>query len=315
MPDVSVVMAVRDGGSRLERTLHSVLAQGDVDFEVVVVDDGSVDATPRILHAHAAADPRLRVLRNGRNLGLTRSLIVGCHAARGRFIARQDCGDRSLPGRLSRQARLLEANPELAFVSCWTRYCDVDGRLLYEARGTGRAAAGPTDIIDLGERWGTADGPTHHGAVMFRTGSYFAAGGYRAPFYYGQDWDLWYRLAEAGRFQMLPESLYEATVAPDDLSVRNRRRQYAIARCSRWALELRQRGMSDAQALAAAERIPRQAPMWERVLARGGGHYFIGECLRRNGDRVAARKHLLQSIRQNPLQPKYWLRFVQAVLA
>src|SRR5512141_2098427 len=88
-PLVSVVMGVRNGAASLAATVDSLTGQEGVDLEIVVINDGSSDATGALLAARAAADPRLRVLeRPGR--GLTRSLIEGCQLARGQFIARQD---------------------------------------------------------------------------------------------------------------------------------------------------------------------------------------------------------------------------------
>src|SRR4051812_15394116 len=104
-PTISVVMSVYNGAATLTATLESILSQSDSDFEVVVVDDGSTDATAEILRRTAAADQRLRVLRQ-ENRGLTAALIVGCQTARAPIIARHDCGDRSLPGRLAMQREI-----------------------------------------------------------------------------------------------------------------------------------------------------------------------------------------------------------------
>lgn len=111
LPRVSVVMGVRNGDDSIASTIGSLTSQQGVDLEVIVVNDGSTDRTAEILATLAAADPRLRVInREGR--GLTASLIEGCQMAEGDFIARQDAGDWSLPGRLQRQAAFLIAHPE-----------------------------------------------------------------------------------------------------------------------------------------------------------------------------------------------------------
>ena len=131
-PEVSVVMGVYNGGDSLSRTLESVLSQQGVDLEFIVVNDGSTDNTLSILNDYSEKDNRLRVL-DQENSGLTRSLIRGCAEARGEFIARQDAGDISLPGRLRKQLDLIQKNPDVVLVSCW--YQLLDNLLRHLVRG------------------------------------------------------------------------------------------------------------------------------------------------------------------------------------
>ena len=118
-PQVSVVMSVYNGANHLSETLDSVLSQEDCDFEFIVVNDGSTDGTTRVLDDYAKRDKRLRVIHQ-ENTGLTRALIRGCSEACGKFIARQDSGDISLPGRLKMQMNVLGGDIQAAFVSCAT---------------------------------------------------------------------------------------------------------------------------------------------------------------------------------------------------
>lgn len=92
-PTVSVVMSVFNGARYLSASIASILSQEDVDFELIIVDDGSTDATPGLLAEFAARDARVRVIRQD-NSGITQALIRGCAAARGTFIARQDADDK-----------------------------------------------------------------------------------------------------------------------------------------------------------------------------------------------------------------------------
>ncbi len=92
---------------------------------------------------------------------------------------------------------------------------------------------------------------------MFRRDAYERAGGYRAAFYYGQDYDLWYRLAELGKFLYIDEVLYTARITPDSITGAARERQLAIGELSREALAARQRGEPDTEVLARAAAITR----------------------------------------------------------
>jgi dolichyl-phosphate beta-glucosyltransferase len=86
--DLSLVIPAYNEADRLERTVQEVLAWGEGrDFEVVVVDDGSTDATPRLLDAMASCDPRVRAVRMSNNLGKGAAVAAGVLAARGDFVA------------------------------------------------------------------------------------------------------------------------------------------------------------------------------------------------------------------------------------
>src|SRR5262245_47015027 len=120
-PEVSVVMSVHNGASHLVATLDSILSQEGVELEFIAVNDGSTDKSAQILDDYAQRDDRMRVVHQD-NTGLTVALIRGCGIARGEFIARQDVGDVSLPGRLARQRAILDAEPAVVMVSCATRF-------------------------------------------------------------------------------------------------------------------------------------------------------------------------------------------------
>ena len=306
-PSISVVMGVYNGGAGLRRTLDSILGQEEANLELIVIDDGSKDDTGGVLEEYARVDNRLRVVSQP-NRGLTKALVVGCRMAKGEYIARQDAGDMSLPGRLKAQKETLDASPEVTFVSCWTEYVGPELEILFVRKGSGLARE-PTAILGGDWRWGVVDGPTHHGSVMFRKSGYTRAGGYRDPFYFGQDWDLWYRLAAIGRFQLIEQVLYRARVEPQSISGRHRKEQRAAAELSREALRLRIRGMPDDQILETVRRIgPESGAQSKKHIAKG--LYFIGECLRRRGD-GRAWTYLRQAVARDRLSWRAWLRLAQ----
>ena len=297
---ISVVMGVYNAAETLRETLDSILAQQDVELEVIVVDDGSTDGTPAILASYP-----IQVIRQ-ENRGLTHALIAGCAAARGDLIARHDAGDLSHPRRLAAQQRLFD-DDAVVFVSCATQYVGPELEPLWVARPS---VVAPESILDLSRQHGLVDGPTHHGSVVFRRDAYERAGGYRAAFYYGQDFDLWYRLAERGKFAGVDEVLYTARITPGSISSAAKREQETLARLSRAALELRQHGRAEDAVLTAAASVrPVRASASRR--RRAAGLYFIGEALRRNGD-PRARRYLRESLKAWPLSPRAWIRFLQS---
>jgi glycosyltransferase involved in cell wall biosynthesis len=310
-PDISVVMSVYNGSLCLGETIESILTQDNVDFEFIIVNDGSTDISGAILREYARRDKRVRVFEQ-ENQGLTKSLIRGCAEARGEYIARQDAGDISLPTRLALQKAALDADDTLSFVSCWTEYVGPEWEFLYLVKGTGIASS-PTCTIAEQQRQGLTDGPTSHPSVMFRTDCYLKAGGYRPQFYFGQDWDLWYRLAQIGKFQMLPQSLYRAKVMPSSISGSYKKLQDAIAKLSFATLQRRLNGVSEEDVLREAGTIRPPRGGKEKSWTRAAWLYFIGECLRKNRDSRAF-SYLRRSVMANPFYARSWVRIIQIML-
>ena len=90
IPDISVVMSVYNGADRLRETMESVLSQEGVSLEFIVIDDGSTDGSDVTLADYARHDARIRILHQ-QNQGLTRALITGCEAAKGRYNRSSRC--------------------------------------------------------------------------------------------------------------------------------------------------------------------------------------------------------------------------------
>ena len=122
-PTVSVVMSVY---SRVYvgLAIESILAQTYRDFEFILVDDSADPTTAALLDQYAARDHRMVVHHNERNIGQTRSLNTGFALARGRYIARQDDDDISLPQRLAQEVALLENRPEIGLVGTQMQLID-----------------------------------------------------------------------------------------------------------------------------------------------------------------------------------------------
>lgn len=312
-PRISVVMGVRDDAGLLPETIDSVLGQSRGDFEFVIVDDGSTDpAMGQLLASFQAKDARIRLIRKP-SQGLTAALIDACEAAQGEFIARIDAGDLMDRERLRLQAGVLERDPQCVFVSCHTEFHGPVWEALWVNKGCCESES-PVDVLPEQPEDGLKADIPHHGSVMFRHDAYEMAGGYRREFYYGQDWDLWYRLAERGRFLMLSEVLYHARFFPHSISMRNAQRQRAIAACSKGAFVARRRGEDEAPWLEQAASI---RPLAEPGRNNAGvsnlepGYYFIGEALRRRGD-SRCRMYFREAIKERPISLRSYVRLVQS---
>lgn len=309
-PKVSVVMPVRNEQETVADTLKSVLTQSEVDLEFIVVDDESSDGTAAILDEWSGRDERLKVIRGSG--GLTMALIAGCKAARGELIARQDCGDISLPGRFATEAGSFVENPEVGLVCCSTEYVGPEGDHLFTSNGNCETSR-KTRIAPVQGDSTRFVGPSHHGAAMFRRSAYLDSGGYRPEFASGQDWDLWYRMSPRWMFQLIPEVGYRATIRPRGVSFSRRREQDAFAELSREAWRRRERGESESELLErAADLSDRFCRQSTGSVDESSGWYFLGECLRRQGNPRAS-EYLRRAAMAKPTLWKAWLRWAQSL--
>jgi glycosyltransferase involved in cell wall biosynthesis len=303
-PVVSVVTSVYNGGRYLVPSLASVLDQEGVEFEIVVVNDGSTDHTAAALDELARRHPRLRVLHQP-NRGLTAALVRGCAQARGAYIARHDADDLSLPGRLARQAALLDARADLALVSGWTRAIGPQGELLFETRKAPDHREATRRLVEDG------DG-TYHGSVMFRADAYRRVGGYRPAFRFAQDWDLWLRLTEVGDIGYVPAFVYAFRFSDGSLSASRRGQQLRLLDVARRGRAARANGDPEEPLLEEAARISAEAAT-KGAVARGESSYFIGKCLLDRRDRRAV-PYLARSVREWPWRWRPWSALVLASL-
>jgi glycosyltransferase involved in cell wall biosynthesis len=194
VPEVSVVLPVRNGGPTLEAAVGSVLASRNVDLELVCIDDGSNDSTPAILEAWKRKDRRVRALRTAPR-GIVPALNAGLEAARASLVARMDADDEIFPDRLAAQIALLQARPELALVGTQVESFRTgglaDGYRLY-TEWVNRLVT-PRQI----SREAFVECPIPHPTWLFRRDAVGAVGGYRECAW-PEDLDLLYRLLEKG---------------------------------------------------------------------------------------------------------------------
>ncbi len=307
-PLVSVVMAVYNAASTLVASLDSILAQQNVDFEFIVIDDGSTDATAQLLDARAAADTRLRVVHQP-NAGLTRALVAGCALARGRFIARQDSDDVSLPGRLLAQAQWLQGHGDAVLVGCDYELVGPRGELLRVHHGQ---ADGVADLLDRHGR--SVPGP-HHGTVMFRREAYERARGYRPAFYFAQDIDLWSRLLEVGELGYVPEVLCRVTFDPGSITGRHRAAQQRLRELILQGAAARRAGASDEPFVqqAAVIRPQRGGAGPAAAQAQVAAAYFLASCLFDRAD-GRARDYLRAVLRERPGHWRAWSKLMASHL-
>ena len=112
-PNISIIMSVYNSERYLKEAIESILNQTYTDFEFIITDDSSTDSSLRILEKYKNNDERITLIRNSENVGLTVNLNRMMDLARGKYIARMDADDISLPKRIATQYYFMEKNTEI----------------------------------------------------------------------------------------------------------------------------------------------------------------------------------------------------------
>jgi glycosyltransferase involved in cell wall biosynthesis len=210
-PRVSVLLVARDASAFVGEAVESLLTQGFGDFELLLYDDGSTDASAEVLARVAGRDPRVRLVRGG-SRGLTAWLRHGVEEARGELIARMDADDVCHPERLERQVAFLDAHPGCVALGSDALLVDPACRPIRRLGVRLRH-----DEIEAELLRGRGDALLHP-ASMFRRADALAVGSYRTRFRVSQCLDLFLRLGERGRLANLPEPLLRYRQHPDKVS-------------------------------------------------------------------------------------------------
>ncbi len=199
-PDISVIMPVFNAQRYVADAVESILQQDSVDFEFLIVDDGSTDSTFEILKRYALADKRIR-LWSRENTGYVFALNELLSVARGQFIARMDADDVAAKERLWQQRIFLESHTDCICVGSRVNVIGPEGEPI-----------GPRveqfDHADIDEALLAANAfAMVHPSCMYRATAIRYVGGYDTTLAIAEDIDLFLKLAEIGRLANLRSCL------------------------------------------------------------------------------------------------------------
>lgn len=202
---ITVLMPVHNAERYLLGAVESILGQSFGDFEFLIVNDGSTDGTRDLLAG--VKDERVRIVDTER-AGVAGALALGLRLARGRYVARMDADDESLPRRLERQKACLDREPGVGMVHSRAECIDAEGRPLGRIRGDLRS--------DVETRWLLIwQNVPVHPTVMLRADLLRRhALGYRPAFDRAEDFDLWSRLSLLADVRLVPEVLLRYRIHP-----------------------------------------------------------------------------------------------------
>jgi len=196
---VSAIMPAYNTAPFIAAAIDSIRAQTFTDWELIIVDDGSVDDTPSIVRAYE--DPRISVYTLPQNQGRAVARNVALQHARGRYIAIADSDDISLPQRFAVEVAHLDSHPDVDIVSCQMRYFWGDVPPQDGVRF-------PEDPEDIQQRFARGQMAISHGAALIRAECFQRYGGYLEDCRRAQDLEFFLRIRHHCVFRTLPEVLY-----------------------------------------------------------------------------------------------------------
>jgi glycosyltransferase involved in cell wall biosynthesis len=288
-PALSVIMPVYDAAAYLAQAVESVLAQTFEDFELIIVNDGSTDRSPRILADLARRDGRIKLISRS-NTGIVGALNDALQAAGADLIARMDADDVSLPQRFEKQLAYLRARPEVVALGSRVVGIDPCGCELFHSEHSLAHDEIDAELLK-GVGWAMV-----HPTVIMRRGPLQRVGAYRSEYQWVEDLDLFLRLAEIGTLANLPDELLLYRQHTESVNRTRAQQQAELAdRCVREAY--RRRG-NDVPAGWNFVPKPRLAP---DVQLRTWAWKALGA-----GNVSAARKHAVALWRTAPLSVESW---------
>jgi cellulose synthase/poly-beta-1,6-N-acetylglucosamine synthase-like glycosyltransferase len=212
MPKVTVLTAVKDGAQYLAETIDSIRNQTFEDWEYILVDDQSSDATVEIIKGYQAQDERIKLIQLDKNLGPYGAANVGLKAALGEYVVRTDGDDISLPNRIEKQLDFLAANPHLRACASYAQRIDKDSNVLEDNKVISSLTAGSM-------KWYLfLRCPLVHSTACVERNVFEEMGGYDTTFT-SQDYKMWSYLVRQNYVAQIPEILVYFRLTPSGISL------------------------------------------------------------------------------------------------
>lgn len=199
MSKVSILMTVYNQATYVRQAIQSVLDQSFSDWELVIADDASVDGSMEIIKSIVGNDSRVKVLCNGVRIGVSSNRNLALQNMTGEYVAVLDADDVWVDeNKLAKQVKYLDENRDYVLVSGNARYIDVNGKAQSETNFPDEDTNVRSVIL--------SKNVIVHSAVMYRRQQAIDVGCY-ANLRVGEDYDLWLRLGQVGKFYIMPEVL------------------------------------------------------------------------------------------------------------
>lgn len=203
-PLISVVLPVYNCALYIEDAINSIMNQTIQDFEIIVIDDCSVDNTVKIVQS--IEDDRIRVIFKERNKGLIDSLNIGFKEAKGKYIARMDGDDISLPDRFRKQLEILNNDSDIKACGCWLKEFGYSNKVISHKENHDEIVSRLLLSCSMSL-----------GSVMLEK-EWIANFKFEKGKLHVEDYDFWSKMAWSGKFYNIQEVLYNYRVHESQVS-------------------------------------------------------------------------------------------------
>jgi glycosyltransferase involved in cell wall biosynthesis len=202
---ISIVLPVYNGTQYLRQSVQSVLDQTHQNWELLIIDDCSTDATPQIISEYCSLDPRIKSVRHEKNKRLPGSLNTGFHLAAGEYVTWTSDDNIYRPNALQEMADVLDENKDISFVHSDFDLIDEDGSLIEPVSAGDWKNLGLTDVIG--------------GSFLYRRIIHETIGYYDETTFLAEDLEFELRaLVNGFKFMPLHKNLYQYRDHPDSLT-------------------------------------------------------------------------------------------------
>jgi len=210
MPTISVIMPVYNTEKYLQQSIESILNQTYKDFEFIIINDGSSDNSLSILEEYAETDSRIKIISR-ENKGLVYSLNEGISVANGKYIARMDADDISLPNRFMEQIKYME-NTNIDICGTYVEAIGDDENLIKMKENEYNISL---DLYSLMNGHALC-----HPSVLLKKNAIKCIGGYDINYKYCEDLELWLRFIKKGyKIKVIPIKLLKYRTRLDSKSM------------------------------------------------------------------------------------------------
>lgn len=210
-PKISVVMPVYNAQAYLQEAIESILNQTFTYFEIIIVDGSSTDKSYEIIQKYAKADIRIVAIKTEKNLGLIKTLNMAIGIAKGKYIARMDADDISLPDRLIKQFDYMENNPEIGISGGTMQIIDNKGKSI----GVRKYHLNDEQIRKNIFRYS----PFSHPLIIIRRAILDKSGFYDQNYNHAEDYELYFRIGEYSKFGNLDATLLKYRVHNNSITI------------------------------------------------------------------------------------------------
>lgn len=195
-PLVSIIMCTYNRARYLPEAIQSVLDQEFKDWELIILDDTSIDNTEEVVKSYSSADSRIKYIKNDTNLGIAKNRNKGLAEALGKYIAVLDSDDLwSLGDKLSQQVSFLESHPDYGIIGTFVTMISENGSTIKNINYETESSQIVSKMLLRNQ--------IAHSSALFKKDLALASGGYDENILIWEDYDLWLKMGKTHKIKNL----------------------------------------------------------------------------------------------------------------